>query len=654
MIAKIEKSNVEEIFPLSTAQKGMLFHYLKDETGNQFNVQIVLEIGGSLDIDLMKQSVRNIQANNEVLRSVFNWEIVGKPFQIVLKEIQAEFNFQDFSDSHNDQEPDSYKAYLEEDRQRRFDLNTLPIRFGVIKLSSNRYLMHITHHHILYDGWSTGILLKETFAAYDMSLQKSWSAFSAKPSYKEIQTAIKLKSADKQGEQYWSGYLKGYDAVNLSAKKTDAYEDGQLKTIKFFANDLDLEGFSASNKVTKASIIYAAYAILLQKYLNTSDIVFGTAVSYREGTMRNAENVMGNFINTIPLRLRDNENLSFLEIVAGVHSDLINRNSYNHTSYFEIKQLTGLKPSEDLFDSVIVIENYPLDNNIQNDDLGYTIKLHSLYENAGLPLHITVFFEEALKIDFTYDPSNISDDLVTALSEHLPVVIKSILDNPTGLAGMMDILSSSDRNKLLNEFNDTSVAYPRDKTMIDLFEAQAERTPDETALIFGGERMSYRELSARADVVASLLIARGVKQDEVVGLMSERSFGLLASLLGILKAGAAYMPLDPNYPADRISYMLEDSGASLLLSSAACKERFSAERDVIVIPCACAAIPEQKKIKSLAQAEGLAYVIYTSGSTGRPKGVMIPHRAVVNFSKGMSDLIEFAGKTLLSVTTFSF
>jgi amino acid adenylation domain-containing protein/non-ribosomal peptide synthase protein (TIGR01720 family) len=654
MIAKIEKSNVEEIFPLSTAQKGMLFHYLKDVVGNQFNVQIVLEIEGSLDLDLMKQSVRNIQANNEVLRSVFNWEIVGKPFQIILKEIQAEFNFQDFSDSHNDQGPDPYKTYLEEDRQRRFDLNTLPIRFGVIKLSSNRYLMHITHHHILYDGWSTGILLKEIFSAYDMSLQKSWSAFSAKPSYKEIQAAIKSKSADKQGEQYWFGYLKGYDVVNLSSKKTDVYESGQLKTIKSVDSDLDLEGFSARNKVTKASIIYAAYAILLQKYLNTSDIVFGTAVSYREGTMRNAENVMGNFINTIPLRLRDNENLSFLEIVLGVHSDLINRNSFNHTSYFEIKQLTGLKPSEDLFDSVIVIENYPLDNNIQNDDLGYKVKLHSLYENAGLPLHITVFFEETLKIDFTYDPSNISDDLVTALSEHLPVVIKSILDNPTGLAGMIDILSPSERQMLLNEFNATAVDYPKDQTIIDLFEAQTVRTPDQTAIIFGKERMSYKELSLRADHEAAILIACGVKQDEVVGLMCERSFELLIGMFGILKAGAAYMPLDPNYPVDRISYMLKDSGARLLLSSASCKENFSGEQEVIAITAAASALPAATKLKSLAQADSLAYVIYTSGSTGRPKGVMIPHRAVVNFSKGMSDLIDFTGKTLLSVTTFSF
>ncbi|MBA4058402.1 MAG: hypothetical protein C0490_27030, partial [Marivirga sp.] len=370
MGTKIEKSNVEEIFELSMAQSGMLFHHLEDAKGSPFNVQIALEVKGPLDASIIRQSLDYVQSKNEVLRSVFAWEKISKPLQIILKEISIELDFHDLSKMATDS-LNWCKQYLAQDRLRRFDLSQVPIRLGVIRLSHDSHLISVTHHHILYDGWSTGVFLKELFSSYDALLQGSKPILKEKPSYKEIQKSIQPKLKGQYRSQYWSNYLQGYEITNLTFDKKSSEEKEQRKVITLVDRDLNLDRFSSRYKVTKASIIYAAYGILLQKYLNTPDVVFGTAVSYREGDIRNAENVMGNYINVIPLRFRGNNDQSALQTVIKVHQELINRISHNYTSYFDIKQVLGLTPTEKLFDSVVVIENYPLDKTLQTNVRDY-------------------------------------------------------------------------------------------------------------------------------------------------------------------------------------------------------------------------------------------------------------------------------------------
>jgi putative pyridoxal-dependent aspartate 1-decarboxylase len=629
---KIQKSNIEEVFELSMAQKGMLFHYMKDAVENLFNVQLVIQIDGPLDLNLIRQSICDVQSNNEVLRSVFNWEIAAKPLQIILKETPVEISFQDLSEKRNDELLALNNLYFEEDRQRRFDLNKSAIRFGIIKLSVNSYLMHITHHHILYDGWSTGILLKELFSAYDALMLKSRPTLNGKPGYKEIQRAIKPKLADEFDKQYWLNYLKDYELANLSSVYSCKNENERLKTISTVESGLNLELFSAQHKVTKAAVIYAAYGILLQKYLYTSDVVFGTAVSYREGSMRSAENVIGNFINTIPFRLNENENLSFLETVMGVHRNLIDRNTYNYTSYPDIKQMMGLHPNESLFDSVIAIENYPLDKKIQNEVRDYQVKLHSVYENVGLPLHIAVFFEEGLKIDFTYDTRYITDGTIIALSIHLPMIIGSILENPSKTIRSINLISEEERQKLLHDFNNTEVIYPKDKTIIDLFEEQVEKTPDQCALFNSSVSITYVELNRSVNQLAYFLKGNGVEKGNVVGILMDRSLDFVISVLAVLKVGALYLPIDSSYPDERVNYMLEDSKAVMVLTKT---EIFAGKqiKRLCRIFCYDRLQMELENLIDL-NIEGHKVehinVIYTSGSTGVPKGVIGSYEGLLN------------------------
>ncbi|MFS4448463.1 condensation domain-containing protein, partial [Maribacter sp. 2307UL18-2] len=483
MSFKVSKRNVQDIFELNLTQKGMLFHYLKDVDSNVYNIQLVLEIEGLLNVDLFEKSIFEVVRNNEVLRSVFTWENINRPLQIILKNVSVKLKVQDLS---NEGQLNTFlELYFEKDREKRFDLTNKAIRFGMVRLSSDRCLFHITHHHILYDGWSTGILLKELFTIYEALIHNNERIILPKTSYKEVRKSLKSITTYDNGKKYWSDYLKNYSITHLSIQKSNDYSGYNLRKVAL-SFDADLETFSSTHKVTKASIFYAAYAILLQKYLYTSDIIFGTTVSCRETKKNNSDAVMGNFISTIPLRVSENEDRTLKEIVVSVHQDLIERLSFSNTSYFEIKQVMGLTHSDNLFDSVIAIENYPLDNNIFNLNDDYKVKFKSVYENAAVPLYITVFFDKSLRIEFVYDTKKFPNGVIDRLSKHLQLIIEEILDNPFKKPKDINILSNDDL-KDLHAYNDTAVAYPLDRTVIDLFEDQVEKAPDSVAVFNGGE-----------------------------------------------------------------------------------------------------------------------------------------------------------------------
>jgi iturin family lipopeptide synthetase C len=631
---KIEKTNVEDIFELSMVQKGMLFHYLNEENNNLYNAQLAFNIDGDLNIDILKEGLKIVQKNNEVLRSVFSWEKVSTPLQIILKNAPIDFKYLDVSVRGHSEGLNYVNEYITSDQKARFDLTTVPFRVTVIRSSETNFTLLITNHHILYDGWSTGILLKELFQIYNQLAHHTNTNSTPKIGYKIHQQNIQ-KKLSKNDELFWKEYLAEYELHSLFPNKTSEITllDGVQK-ISLTTECKKIEYFSIQNRVTKASIVYTAVGILLQKYKDESDIVFGTTVSNRNSAINGNEHVIGNFINTIPFRMGDFNNKSFLEAVKGVNEDGIKINQYGHTSYYEVKNLLNLKSTESLFDVIVVVENYPLDEDGINVNSEFKLNLKSVYENTGIPMVITVFFKEQLEIEVIYESDLIEKYFAEAFIDHLSHVLHAIVDKSEQPVNSFSYLSEKESHEFIREFNNTECTLPIDDTVISLFEKQAQLNPENNAVTCGEEVLSYKELNDKSDQIAFYLREeKRVKSDDLIGLMLDRNIDLVPIILGILKVGAAYVPIDPTYPIDRINSILDSSSLAALITKDSYQyQDLHAPSIVIDVDHALESITScRNSIRQQLNGDNLAYVIFTSGSTGTPKGVMIEHGTLLNY-----------------------
>lgn len=635
MEAKIKKSNVQEIFEMSQAQKGMLFHYLSDTSQRLYNIQLAFDVRGGFDVEVLRRAFKIVQANNEVLRSVFEWEKASKPLQIILKESDLDVTCHDLSGLEDEAARRFVEGHLGSDRDRPFDLKQLPLRVTVLKTARESFVLTITHHHILYDGWSTAILLKELFSAYQQLQNGSLRGAAPKTPYKTAFLGI-AKSYDRESSAaYWKNYLAAYEIQPVFDVRGAHAEAGDKNRVIRSRTPIErLKQFASARKVTTAAVVYTAYGILLQKYRNSDDIVFGTPVSSREASVKGIDHVMGNFINTIPLRVSQVAGTTLGDLTQRINDELMVRDQFKSTSYHEIKSLLNLRPMDDLFDSILVIENYPLDLDAINGNEAFTIDLKSTYGDTGIPVVIHVFFKEELEIEIIYQAGLIDDAYIRAFSDHFTAVLNALVDAPEQPVEAVRYLSPAEKQALLFGHNDTAVAAGAERTVLDLFRQQVALHPQAAAVVFEGRTISYREADDLSNQLAHGLAAEhGIGAGDLVGVMLNRSDWMILSILGILKAGGAYVPVDPDYPAARKKSILADAAVKLLVSEMYYVFDMAYYQGPVFsvdvefergkypsTPVATAVAPDQ-----------LAYVIYTSGSTGTPKGVMIEHQSLRNY-----------------------
>ena len=634
MQKKIDRVNVEDIVELNMVQEGMLYHYLKDENNNLYNVQLSFNVKGNLNVPVLQEAFDRVQSAHQVLRSVFRWKELNKSVQIILYRYTTSIAYTDLSQLETKDQDLYVEDYLRKDWHERFDLSEPPLRLHVIQLADQSFVFTITHHHILYDGWSTAILFKDLFYNYSQLINDRQPLTGRQSSYKDISLAIKRSFIPANGDKFWRDYLNGYQRTAAFPNKyADAAANGRLEKEVLTIRDLDLDTFCSTYNVTRAAIVYAAYAIFLQKWQDVSDIVVGTAVSTRSATIKDQEHVMGNFINTIPLRLQDTKDQPFYEVVIQLNRELLTRNQFVDTSYSDIKRMLRLKPSDDLFDSVIAIENYPVHEAAINGS-GLDLQLRSVNENTGIPLMITVFFREGLELEFAYDTGVVSNLFIKALGDFISRGLMEMLRYPEVKIKEIELVREPARHNLLYEFNNTSAEYPRSETIMSLFEQQVQQTPGNIAVKFANGAFTYGDLNAAADQMASWLRnVKGITTGDLVGVMLDREQQLIPAVFGILKAGAAYVPLDVNSAAERVTSVILDANLKGIITRGKYTQALETVAGIIID-----LDKEQDKINDhqaglipiAVKGNDLAYVIFTSGSTGKPKGVMIEHHSVVN------------------------
>ncbi|HLP62678.1 MAG TPA: amino acid adenylation domain-containing protein, partial [Candidatus Deferrimicrobium sp.] len=654
---KLDPKSIENIFALTPLQEGMLFHYLRSPHSELYFEQLSLEISGTIDIQVFQKTWHLIIETNEMLRTVFRWERLEKPSQIILKEPPFELRFHDLSDMGNDRKKTALAEMKTKDREEGFDLNRVPFRVTLCKLDECQYEMIISNHHILYDGWSNGIILKEFFKIYQTLFKKEQvRKFPAKPSFKEYIKWLQNLDRNTQ-EQYWRGYLSGLETLTeLPIKKRAEEKTGPGDYSIILEEDINgkLNIFVKNNKVTLASVFYTAWGILLQKYCDSGDVIFGTTVSGRSGGIsgiKGIEDMVGLFINTIPLRIQAAPNEKIIEVVFRTDQVLREQEKFENTPLVDIRTYSTVDGTGSMFDTILAIENYPLDNRLLPENSLLAVNSYSIAEMTHYDLSVGIMPFHEIEIKFSFKQELFDKETIENLAGHFKRIIQNIIENPETRLSQLEIISTEEKNRILYEFNNTAAEYPADKTIHQLFEEQAAKTPAQIALV--GHiglaspvrlvQLTYRQLNEQSNRVAGLLIEKGVLADNVVAIMMERSIEMIIGIFGILKSGGAYLPIDPDYPQERKQYMIKDSAAKILLTA---NEIASLSRECVF---------NSHHSLFINHHSYLSYLIYTSGSTGKPKGVMIRHRSVANLLYAMQSQYPFTGADVyLLKTSYTF
>ncbi|MBF0398665.1 MAG: amino acid adenylation domain-containing protein, partial [Desulfobacterales bacterium] len=640
-LTKEHKDNISDIYPLTPMQEGMLFHTLyAPETGNYFE-QMHFLIKGNIDISQFQKAWQYMIDRYEILRTGFVWNAGDKPVQIVFNKKALPWEFFDWQ---NEDDENKLKELLINEQKKGFDLSNAPlIRCQIIQLSKDSYRFVLNSHHMLMDGWSMPIFFNELILSYQALVSGKNPLLPKVNQFKDY-IAWLNKQDHKKAKSYWDEQLKGFEtptSVGIAkfSKESPKYKEYSFDLSKDITNKL--QSLSRKHRITLNTMIQGAWGILLYRYSGNDDIVFGVTVSGRNVPISGIDNMLGLFINTLPLRVKINEKESLVPWLVSIQNNHQENNSYAYYGLSDIQSLSQIPKGIPLFESIVAFENYPVEDKIKSTEISFFIEDIQSIEYTNYPLTLAVIAGEKLNFKLSYDSKRFEEDAIFRLTKHLKAILEHIVKYIDLPVSKIPILTDHEVNQFIT-WNNTYADYPKDKTIIDLFEEQAEKSPYNTAVIYEEDKLTYKQLNEKANQLANYLIDLGVKPDTLVGICIERSLEMIIGLLGILKAGGAYVPIDPNYPKERIDFMIKDSNTYLVLSQDKIKEILSNNYS-------------SENLKLKISQDNLAYVIYTSGSTGIPKGVMIPNNALFNHMFWMQRCFPLTSDDIvLQKTSFTF
>ncbi|WP_283591502.1 non-ribosomal peptide synthetase [Clostridium butanoliproducens] len=646
----IETVEDKEYYSLSSAQKRMYILNQIENVGVSYNIPMIMIIEGNLNINQFEKTISELVRRHESFRTAFQ-VVDGEPVQKIFKDIDVKITY---SKAREDEIKSKIEEFVEP-----FDLSKAPLlRVELIKLSMNKHLFMMDTHHIVSDGVSMRIFIKDFINLYkgkelqELSIQyKDFSQWQ--------NNILKTESIEKQRE-YWLG--KFNDEIPVLNMPTDyvrpAVRSFEGDVVKFqIEKELveDINKLASETGTTLYMVLLGAYNVLLSKYTGQEDIVVGTPVAGR--THSDLDNIIGMFVNTVAMRNYPKGEKSFREFLEEVKETSLE--AYENQDYqFEelISQLNIIRePSRNpLFDVMFTLQNFDTEN-IEVDGLKFR---PYEFENKVSKFDMTLSASESKeKITFhlQYSTKLFRRETIERLSKHYINILKEVTNNGEIKLSEIEILSKEEKDKLLYDFNNNKVKYPEDKTLHELFEEQVKRTPNNIAVIYKDEELTYDELNMKANKLAKILRKKGVKADSIVGIMMERSLEMIVGILGILKAGGAYLPIDPDYPKERVEYILKDSRSKLLLTREKSSSNIEFLGETIDLLDEELYEGERNNLERINNSKNLAYVIYTSGSTGKPKGVMVEHKSVINTLICMEKKYPLAHEdTHLLKTKFTF
>jgi amino acid adenylation domain-containing protein/non-ribosomal peptide synthase protein (TIGR01720 family) len=604
---------VEDIYPLTPTQAGMLFHTLVDGSSGAYFNQVQLRLTGITDPTAFGRAWQRVVDRTPILRTRVVWDGLAEPVQIVQREVTLPITYHDWTGLDDKTRRDRLRAVLDHDRTLGFDLAAAPlIRLNIARVAAAEIQLVWTFHHVLLDGWSSGQVFGEVCEQY-----ANGEVSAVRTSFREYLRW--LAGQDKtEAERFWRGALAGIESptpLPFDRQPVEAHRAQSCATHLVSLPANGLRELAHREGLTVNTIVQGVWALLLSRYSGEHDVVFGTTVSGRPADLPGVESMVGMMINTLPTRVTVPSGQSVAEWLRGVQTDQAQARRYEFVSLAQVRGWAGTT----LFDSILVFENYPFDDDAIAD---HGIRMHGMGElqPTNYPLTVAVNPGAELGFRFDYDPTLFDESTIRRLADHLGPLLTGVTDDPHRTVGSLDLLSATDRATVLRDWNATTVPVP-EATLASLFADRVRANPIAPAV----DDLTYAELDARANRLANRLVKLGVRTDDRVGVMLERSVDLVIAELAVIKAGAAYVPVDRHAPAERKSLVLSEAGVAVVIASRPWESWQTAPVDVDE-PDTAPDVPIHP--------HNLAYVMFTSGSTGKPKGVGICHRDVIGLALG--------------------
>jgi amino acid adenylation domain-containing protein/non-ribosomal peptide synthase protein (TIGR01720 family) len=657
-ITSKELNNDVIIAPLTAAQKQLwVLTQIEEEGSLAYNLSVSVELQGSLQLEAMRQAVQKLVNRHQALRTSIS--SIGDVQQI-LPSLILDVPLVDLSGV----ESDKVAEWFKNDSLRPFVLHEGPLfRVQILKLAPQRHILVMTVHHIIADGWSIGVMLQELASLYSTESQGVVDQLKLPMQYSEYslwqEQQSKLPEIAEQ-EAYW--LQKFSDSIPVLDLPTD-HPRPPVKTYKGSRQSLQLDAslgnelryLSRKKGCTLFMTLLAAYTTLLYRLTEQDDIVVGIPAAGR--SQAGSEGMVGYCSHLLPIRDRIFGDASFSEHLKSQRSVLLE--AYEHQDYPFAKLIDKLNIQRDASQSLLVTTTFNFDRPVDVPEMhGLTSKLlpQSIgFADYDLSLNVSEIGTE-LVLECDYNTDLFDASTINRLLGNFQTLLAGIVSNPEQSLSQLPLLTNSQQQQLLVEWNDTERDYPRNHCIHELFEKQAELTPDAVAVEFAGQKLTYSELNNRANQLAHYLISLGVQSEVLVGICVDRCLEMLVGMLGILKAGGAYIPLDPTYPQERLAHMLSDSQAPILLTTANLQHQLPPHSaQVINLDADSTVAYSHANPVNRVKPENLAYVIYTSGSTGKSKGVLIPHQALVNHNCAIAENYQLtASDRILQFASFSF
>ncbi|HEX6292209.1 MAG TPA: amino acid adenylation domain-containing protein [Herpetosiphonaceae bacterium] len=656
---------IVDLYPLTPVQQGMLFHTLYAPESGVYVEQVRCLIEGMLDQDAFERSWQQVVDQHAILRTAFLWEDLDTPLQVVREPVRLQIIRHDWRDQPVAVQAERLAAFMEDDRVRGFDLRSAPLlRLSLLQLSETTHQFIWTAHHLLLDGWSMSHVLAQVLACYTAWRGGAAAALESSRPYREYIAWLQQQDLAR-AEAYWRQRLAGFTnptplVVDTPAKSATDPGSGYAEQEVALAAALSggLQALARRYQITLNTLLQGAWALLLSAYSGEHDIVFGSTVSGRPPELAGSETMVGMFINTLPVRVQVSPTIDLAQWLGELQAQQVDMRQYEYSPLAQIREWSDIPRGQPLFESILVFENYPVAEALKQQPAGLAIRDVRFLTQTNYPLTVSAVQGPPLTIHVAYDVHQFDALTIARMLGHIQTILERMVAGPEQRLKEIALVSDAERRQLLVEWNTTTAPYPSDRCLHELVEAQVARMPDAVAVAFEDQRLTYGDLNRRANQIAHHVQALGVGPDIPVAICMERSPELLAALLGVLKAGGCYVPLDPTYPQERLQFMLADSQAPILLTQSWLAAELPAnEARVICLDDAWSQISQESdaNVDSGVDPDHLAYIIYTSGSMGRPKGVQISHRAIGNtlcWSQRCYPLTEL--DRVLHIASFSF
>ncbi|MEU4167249.1 amino acid adenylation domain-containing protein [Streptomyces sp. NPDC026665] len=603
-----------QVWPATPAQSGLLFHaMLAGSSFDAYHMQLVFHLSGTVDPERMRRAGQALLDRHPALRPAFVDRADGDLVQVIPQSVVLPWQHHHLTAAEEPYRSEEFELFLEQDRTTHFDADAPPlIRLALVVLEPDRAEVVLTAHHVLFDGWSTPLLMRDLLLLY--AADGDPATLAPTRDYGDFLTWLSHHDHEESA-RVWAAELDGVQEPTLLVPHAGTrHESAGIGTIEVaFESKQDLSRRAAELGVTLNTLVQGAWAVLLARLTGHSDVVFGATVSGRPPAVKDVDDMVGLFINTIPVRVRCERQTTFADLLTELQDRQAALLDHHQHSLAEIQQATGLTS---LFDTMVVFESYPIDREAigeANTSAGVAITGLRPFAGSHYPVILAAAADPQLQLVLQYQKDLLDQEAAADIVARFVRVLEQVAAAPTAPIDTIDVLGADEHDRLVRQINDTARPVA-ETTLPDAFEAQVCRTPDRVAVIGEHETLTYAEFNARANRLAHWLIAQGAGPEQLIAVKIPRSVDLLVAVYGVVKAGAAYVPLDTELPAERVRHVLAVADPLLLLDG--------------TLPDV-SEYPDSDPERTLSS-DNVAYVIFTSGSTGGPKGVPVAHRSITN------------------------